>query len=128
MIRLLPRLSRAMADDLIQPWLEPEASAAPAFDERHLSLDGIWAATGGTRTGRPDLLRLRQTILDAAEGAGFPDPCKDVQKAAFDARCAEALAGLDLLSTPEAMRDDVWSFIAIVLAPEVAFWRFGATP
>jgi hypothetical protein len=37
------------------------------------------------------------------------------------------LAQADLFSTGEALRDDVWSFMSAVLAPDIVCWRFGSS-
>jgi hypothetical protein len=42
----------------------------------------------------------------------------------FDKRAARYLGACPLLGSGEALRDDVWAFISIVMLPDVVAWRF----
>lgn len=45
--------------------------------------------------------------------------------ARFDREAAVWLATNNLISVGEALRDDFWSFLGVVAAPDVVQWRFG---
>jgi hypothetical protein len=47
--------------------------------------------------------------------------------AGFDASASAWLTDHPLLGSGEALRDDVWSFVGVVLAPDIVHWRFGTS-
>lgn len=86
-----------------------------------------FASTGGRRTSDDDLSGLRTAILDIATQNGFPNRSAQRELGAFDLQVTMALFERDLVPGPEALRDDVWAFLATVLLPDVVNWRFGTT-
>jgi hypothetical protein len=86
-----------------------------------------WAPTGGRRRTDDDLSELRNSIIDIAARHGFPNSASQRELSAFDLQATIAFIELDLVPGPEALRDDVWAFLAAVLVPDVVDWRFGAT-
>lgn len=85
--------------------------------------DAIYAATGGTRV-TPDVLQsLRIKLLGEARLCGFPQRSgKDAVQ--FDWAAAPLLLDVLRLSSGEACRNEVWSFIAIIVLPDLVTWRF----
>lgn len=87
-----------------------------------------WAATGGRRIKTSELLAIRGTILKMATQLGFPRISTQVQRAEFDAQCSAFLLQSGVIPMGEALRDDVWAYVATVLLPDVCLWRFPTPP
>lgn len=82
-----------------------------------------FAASGGNRSETlADTIGSR--LREIATGDGFPDNSSQVAKSKFDRDAAIYLGSLPDLATGEALRDDVWSFMATVVVPDVVSWRF----
>ncbi|MGV9403766.1 DUF6339 family protein [Streptomyces sp. NPDC003667] len=115
--------------------------AQPLFDEyRHLPVGGlshrvavahdsaVYVATGGDRISPTQLHELRAGVLDLAKQAGFPDESDRTCNAAFDLQLAALLHAEMGVVPAEAASRDVWAFLALVLLPDVAFWRYPQPP
>jgi site-specific DNA-cytosine methylase len=115
--------------------------ARPLFDEyRHLGIgelsrrfavtheSAVYVATGGDRVAPDQLRELRNGILDLAKQAGFPDGSDRVRNAEFDLQLAALLHAETGMVPAEAASRDVWAFLALVLLPDVAFWRYPQPP
>jgi hypothetical protein len=87
-----------------------------------------WAATGGRRIKASELLAIRSSILKIAASLGFPRGSTQAQRADFDAECSVFLLEGGIMPTGEALRDDVWAYVATVLLPDVCLWRFPDPP
>lgn len=84
-----------------------------------------FAATGGQRVTPERLFAIRQMFMDVAQANGFGSSTRRSSLATFDADLSAALATDDVMDSGEALRDDVWSFFGVVLAPDLVHWRFG---
>ncbi|MDW4908029.1 DUF6339 family protein [Streptomyces sp. ADMS] len=115
--------------------------ARPLFEEyRHLSIveltgratvsheSAVYVATGGDRISADRLRELRTGVVDLAERAGFPDDSDRTRNAEFDLRLAALLHSETGMVPAEAASRDVWAFLALVLLPDVAFWRYPQPP
>lgn len=115
--------------------------ARPLFDEyRQLTIgelsrrfavtheSAVYVATGGDRVAPAQLRELRNGILDLAKQAGFPDTSDRARNAEFDLRLAALLHAEMGMVPAEAASRDVWAFLAVVLLPDVAFWRYPQPP
>jgi hypothetical protein len=88
-----------------------------------------YAPSGGTRVTATQLSTLREAIREIAAASGFPEKGNAASRAAFDAACAAWLVEDGVVAGGEALRDDVWAFIACCVAPDICLWRFeGAHP
>jgi hypothetical protein len=85
-----------------------------------------YAATGGSRVTEGLMLSIRDKIVGLANNNGFPDDATIVSRSKFDADCTVYLSGVEDLKSGEALRDDVWAFIATALLPDVTSWRFSS--
>ncbi len=126
-ITLLPRLPTAAAAVVLDEALPDRPP--PPLDLRQ---DGFpesvtFAPTGGARCTISDLRALRLEIRDLQEIVRSISAREEDARTAFDREAAEFLSKHPLLNSGEALRNDVWAFIAICLAPDVVWWRFGAT-
>jgi hypothetical protein len=125
MTHLLPRLSRRGLRRLLDGFAETPDAIAGA-ESTDASGEGVWwAASGGTRASPQDLAAIREAIAKTATEHDFPSAGSRDALARFDAALSARLAVLPALCTPDALRDDVWAYIAAVIAPDVAVWRFG---
>ena len=125
MVILLPRLPGPAAEVLFDQWTIDRFAQSFVFDPRDLPDSIRFAATGGTRVPPIQLSDLRTRILEIAQRNGFGNADGRGGFAKFDAEVAGALNEDPLFTSGEALRDDVWAFIALSLAPDIVHWRFG---
>ncbi|MGN9786000.1 DUF6339 family protein [Nonomuraea sp. ZG12] len=88
----------------------------------------VYVATGGDRVSEAKLRDLRQLAVDLAKESGFPNEANRDLRAAFDLRIGAALHSEMGLVPAEAASGDVWAFFALVLLPDVAYWRYPVPP
>jgi hypothetical protein len=117
--RLLPRQAHELYEQFKSLTLD-ELEQHVAF--RHDS--AVYAATGGDRVREKDLEQLRQAIVALAREAGFPNRSTTATKNDFDRSVAELLHRTTGLAPAEAAARDIWVFLALVVLPDVSFWRF----
>jgi hypothetical protein len=122
---LFPRLASAPARRILHG-VGARAGAARLRElaEPHV----VWAGSGGTRAPAAVLDRISAQVRDLAAGCGFPKEGSVGGRAAFDARCAAWFTATGAVPVAEALRDDVWTWIAVALLPDVCVWRFEAAP
>jgi site-specific DNA-cytosine methylase len=115
--------------------------ARPLFEEyRHLAItelagraavaheSAVYVATGGDRVSANQLRELREGVLSLARRAGFPDDSNRARNADFDLQLAALLHAEMGVVPAEAASRDVWAFLALVVLPDVAFWRYPQPP
>ncbi|MFF2232766.1 DNA cytosine methyltransferase [Streptomyces anulatus] len=88
----------------------------------------VYVATGGDRVTADRLRELREGILALAARAGFPGESDRVRNAEFDLSLAALLHAETGMVPAEAASRDVWAFLAVVVLPDVAFWRYPHPP
>src|SRR3569833_1716112 len=88
----------------------------------------VYIATGGDRIPEDALRQLREQVVDLAKQAGFPGESNRGLRAAFDIRLAAVLHSQMNVVPAEAASGDVWAFLALVLLPDVAYWRYPRPP
>ncbi|MFF9237303.1 DUF6339 family protein [Streptomyces sp. NPDC014801] len=88
----------------------------------------VYVATGGDRVPPDRLRELREGVLDLAKRAGFPEESDRTRNADFDLQVAAMLHGEMGMVPAEAASRDVWAFLALILLPDVAFWRYPSPP
>lgn len=125
MTTLLPRLPEPAADLLLDHMLSDDGLRWSGFDPFSLPEEVRYGPTGGTTIAPSRLRDFRNEVVGIASEWGFPDPTTPDRRAGFDAELAQWAALTSELNSGEALRNDVWSFLAIVLAPDVVHWRFG---
>jgi hypothetical protein len=77
---------------------------APRVDERHLA-------------------SLRETLVEIAKEEGFPVPTPRAY-IRFDQRVGEELFTRMAIMPADASNEGVWSFLSLILLPDIAVWRF----
>lgn len=85
-------------------------------------------ATGGFPVEEPALKQLRNLIVSAARQQGFPErrPRSFLE---FEFQVAEILGGweplwIDGVPSGESLRNACWTFLTVVVLPDVALWRW----
>ena len=126
MVILLPRLPGPAAEILLEDQMSDGFASWSGFDPSDLPAAVRFAATGGTQVTPTQLAALRDTIVEIAQSNGFGIEGADAQFASFDAQMAAALAVEPLFASGEALRDDVWTFVGVSLAPDIVYWRFSS--
>ncbi|MDR7191013.1 hypothetical protein J2Y46_003871 [Microbacterium sp. BE35] len=116
MSTLYPRLPRPIAERLF----DQADTLTPATEHP----GQIFAPVGGRRARPEDLARLGTQLRDLAGEFGFPVPPLRGSRIEFDRRSAQLMVEAMDLSWSEAAAHDVWSFVALVVAPDVTRWRF----
>lgn len=124
---LLPRLPGPACDVIVRRFLENGPSGWAGFRPHDLPDQVRFAATGGAPIPAASLATLRQDLVAIARKHGFGHQGTRQSHASFDAETAAWLARSDLFTTGEALRDDVWAFVATVMAPDITHWRFGSS-
>ena len=123
---LLPRLRRPAAEGLLDQFLTDGPARWSGFNPHDLPDAVRFGATGGSRIAPTQLDQLRKGLLQVAEANGLGAADDRNSRAQFDAEMGAALAEVSVLASGEALRDDVWTFIGVTLAPDVVHWRFGS--
>ena len=123
-VMLLPRLSSLGVSNILD-----SAGTHPLTPSgaRTIVEDGAsmlsFAASGGSRS--EDLAsQLGSAIRDIALRSGFPDNPSQVARSRFDHEAAIYLASHTELMSGESLRDDVWSYLATVIVPDIVCWRY----
>lgn len=123
---LYPRLSRGRALQILAERLE-----RPLDDLRQLGAldhpDAAPSATGGQPAPLDKLQDLQEAIREIADRAGFPSSIAgSTQK--FDRPCGSALYQLMGIVPADAADEGVWSFLTLIVVPEIGPWRFPRQP
>ncbi|AUG75746.1 Site-specific DNA-cytosine methylase [Kitasatospora sp. MMS16-BH015] len=124
---LYPRLLAEQAAPLFEEYRRltiAELTGAAAFSHE----SAVYVATGGDRVPADRLRELRAGVVDLAKNAGFPDESDRARNAEFDLRLAALLHAETGMVPAEAASRDVWAFLALVVLPDVAFWRYPQPP
>ncbi|TYP90795.1 DUF6339 family protein [Blastococcus xanthinilyticus] len=124
---LYPRLLGDAAKRLHQEHLQSSISALSARHAlRHPA--AVFAATGGRRITQDELQQLRDDVLEVARRAGFPDEGRRQDRVSFDLEIARLLHERCGLVAGEAAVRPIWAFLALVLLPDVSYWRYPRPP
>lgn len=120
--------------NLLYPRLEPSAARQLCAERATLPLpdlellgtvahpDAAPAPTGGHPVEDSRLLDLQGRIRAVAAEAGYPELLKGAQ--AFDRPCGQELFTTMGIVTADAADEGVWSYMSLVLVPEIGPWRF----
>ncbi|WP_338597161.1 DUF6339 family protein [Saccharopolyspora sp. SCSIO 74807] len=127
MNRLYPRLLSGQAKPLFQEYRQLSIDEL-AGRVRSSHESAVFTATGGDRVSEEDLKSVRSRVLEVAEKAGFPERAGQRGNAEFDRELAEVLHCQAGLTPAEAASGDVWAFLALMVLPDVAFWRYPSPP
>lgn len=124
---LYPRLLGDVAKELHREYQQAAiAELSSRYALRHPS--AVFAATGGRRVTPEELQGLRDDVLKVAERAGFPDEGRRQDRMTFDLEIAQLLHQRCGLVAAEAAVRPMWAFLALVLLPDVSYWRYPRPP
>lgn len=121
---LYPRLPRNVARRIVVE--RSTVSHSDLYQSANLSHpDAEPSATGGHPADRTKLEQVQETIRQVAEQAGYPKPLGGSTQA-FDRPCGtELLKHMDIVPA-DAAEEGIWSFLTLVVVPEIGPWRFPA--
>ena len=108
----------------------PSRRAAGAFsrrvgrNRRHLSPAARVASQIPARVTEEELRQLRADVVSIAAGHGYPAQLPRGAHSVFDQQLAVHLHDQMGIVPAEAAVGGVWSFLATILLPDVAAWRF----
>lgn len=123
---LFPRLDRLAVDALLAS--HAAGLHEPILDPENFPVETGYAASGGSPIRNQFLVELRAGLTEIAGRSGFPGRGTAADRARFDEFASIYLAQLGELDGGEALRDDVWAFLACVLLPDLVAWRFSDRP
>ncbi|ATD67512.1 hypothetical protein CNR27_08750 [Luteimonas chenhongjianii] len=123
-VRLMPRLTALGVARILEDSdgdVPDPAKALAVVNDRSSMLS--YAASGGARSsGLAD--ELGREIRRIATTCGFPENSSQTARAKLDQELAIYLGAHEGLATGEALRNDVWAYLATVVTPDVVGWRF----
>lgn len=125
---LLPRLPAPAAERLLEKYLRNTPHKWPGFDSNNLPESVRFTPTGGSPISPKHLDNIRANILRIAKANGYGGKGTRNELSSFDSQTAAWLADQPVFASGEALRDDTWAFIAIIVAPDIVSWRFGDSP
>ena len=118
-----PRLPSAVAKALLREQRElPVEELGCGIVTSHPKQE--WHPTVPARVTKKALSELRSTVLDISYDHGFPEPQPRGSHTLFDRELAIYLSEQMNLVPAEAAVGGIWSFISLVLLPDVAAWRY----
>lgn len=121
---LYPRLPRDVAQRLI---VERAGSSLDELADLSALVhpDAEPSATGGHPVDPKKILEVRDTIRGIADHAGYPEPL-GTSTQMFDRPCGTALLDAMAIVPADAAEEGVWSFLSLIVVPEIGPWRFPA--
>lgn len=123
-IQLLQRLSASGVVNVLETCaghpLSPQISRT-LIAQRSATLS--YGASGGHKDPTATVA-IGDRLREIAREAGFPNKVSSAAYAKFDRMASIHLATAPELDSGEALRDDVWAYIATVVVPDVVEWRF----
>jgi hypothetical protein len=78
----------------------------------------------GARADASLLLELRDRLRRIARERGFPEPLRRGREWTFDSAAGRVLYETMDIIPADAAAEGVWSFVSLVLLPEIGPWRF----
>lgn len=120
-----PRLPSAAARQALQEVLAGDAVSLRASSATtHPEAAPI--AVGGPGAQESQIQTVRERIQALADSLGFPAELGRSNAATFDRPATRILHNEMGIIPADAASDEVWSFLTLVVLPDVAVWRFPA--
>jgi Family of unknown function (DUF6339) len=122
-----PRLSGRAERDL---YIEVAPCPLLALRERHdvEHADAAPVAVGGVKVPESTVRETQTSIRALADDLGFPEPLTRARVASFDQPATRLLYETMRIVPSDAASPGVWSFLSLVVAPDVALWRWPYAP
>lgn len=122
-----PRLSGRAERDLYV-----EVAPCPLLDLRERRdiehPDAAPVAVGGVEVPDSTVRETQTRLRVLADDLGFPEPLSRGRVAAFDQPATRLLHETMRIVPADAASPGVWSFLSLVVAPDVALWRWPYAP
>ena len=121
---IYPELSSSGESEKFQILKESNAPTdnSPAFVTIHH--EATWVPTGA-RVTKEKLTSLRDEVISLAVKFGFPDTTTETSsKRKFNRELSSVLHHSMQISPSNAARKEVWSYLSMILLPDVAMWRY----
>lgn len=126
MTLLYPRLLGSKARLLFEEFATIDSPGALTGRASPRDEASVYVATGGARATEERLENLAVAVRALAQHHGFPDrPGRPIE---FDISLARLLHSTMDIAPAEAASRDVWTFLSLVLLPDVSYWRFPTPP
>jgi hypothetical protein len=131
MTLLFPRLSR-LAVERVHDHISKSADVSSIRNALN-SVDAItselpdsvkYGATGGTQVPEETLRQLRDELTAIAKSGMNSQSNNLLARSHFDTEITKYLADFEALNSSEALRDDVWAFLASSCLTILTVWRF----
>ncbi len=121
---LYPRLNRSAARALVHE--RTGASLAELSVMSALTHSAAEpSATGGHPATTQQIEQVRRAIREVALAAGYPERLRsNSQRQSFDRPCGTKLYEIMGIVPADAAEEGVWSFLTLVVVPEIGPWRF----
>jgi hypothetical protein len=124
---LYPRLPLATATSVYEEFMETfkGRNLSGLRDRSALAHDmAVPAATGGKPVPESALVAVQEAVRDLVQSCGWPDEPDEKNRQRFDAECPRILGETMGIIPADAGADGVWTFMTLVLLPEVPPWRW----
>ncbi|GGR73177.1 hypothetical protein GCM10010169_16460 [Micromonospora fulviviridis] len=118
-----PRLPAGIAEELLHAHsaVDP-VQLAPQAETTHTR--ATWYPTAPNRVAAEQLSELQQLVRRIARDNGWPGALSRQAATQFDRQLAGELYRQMRILPADAASEEVWSFLSLVLLPDVAFWRW----
>ena len=131
-MNLLPQLPSIKAKVILED-IASKSNCETLDPKGNFKVEGIfYVPTGGQIINDENLEKLRNNVLEKAKEYGFPST-NQKSFLEFEYEVAKILSNWSYLwidgePSGESFRNDFWSYLAIVLMPDIVSWRWGFPP
>ena len=131
-MNLLPQLPSIKAKVILED-IASKSNCETLDPKGNFKVEGIfYVPTGGQIINDENLEKLRNNILEKAKEYGFPST-NQKSFLEFEYEVAKILSNWSYLwidgePSGESFRNDFWSYLSIVIMPDIVSWRWGFPP
>ena len=131
-MNLLPQLPSIKAKVILED-IASKSNCENLDPKGNFKVEGIfYVPTGGQIINDENLEKLRNNVLEKAKEYGFPST-NQKSFLEFEYEVAKILSNWSYLwidgePSGESFRNDFWSYLSIVIMPDIVSWRWGFPP
>ena len=131
-MNLLPQLPSIKAKVILED-IASKSNCETLDPKGNFKVEGIfYVPTGGQIINDENLEKLRNNVLEKAKEYGFPST-NQKSFLEFEYEVAKILSNWSYLwidgePSGESFRNDFWSYLSIVVMPDIVSWRWGFPP